>query len=316
MLLLRTLPPAWSHKLAFVALKAGAGSFYRLDADYPKLVTHAFSLRLRNPIGLAAGSDKNAELIKPLFDLGFGFTEIGSVTVDQRHGNKKRHIFRLRSHKALINRCGLPSDGVDIIAQRLAQQRPAQQRLANQPSHQGAIGINLGFPDPERAQQDAALLTQHLAPFADYLVLNLSCPNAPLIKNISTILEASRSSLRDMERVPPLLIKIDPDIDKTAWGELKALAPLYDGLIAANASRKRPSGLSGRHSHEAGGLSGAPLFQGTLSLTRKIREELGPDKLLIGCGGVSSGKDAYQLLQAGANLVQLYTAFCYQGPPD
>lgn len=316
--LLRLLPPETAHRLTIRALAAGLVPAERA-ADDPILATRVWNLDLPNPIGLAAGFDKNAEAFAATLRLGFGFVEIGSVTPRPQPGNPRPRLFRLTEDRAVINRLGFNNDGLPPVATRLRRRPPPGA------PRRGIVGANLGKNrDSVDAAADYAAGAEALAPLADYLVVNVSSPNtpglralqgrAPLARLIEAVLAARHRTTPT--RPPPLLLKIAPDLtdeDKRDIAEVALTAPV-DGLIVSNTTIARPAGLRGRHAGEAGGLSGRPLFKPSTAVLADMYRLTGGRLPLVGVGGVASGADAYAKIRAGASLVQLYTALIYAGP--
>lgn len=312
--LLRRVDPETAHGLALNALRHGlAGRGPRHDD--PALTVAAFGLTFRNPIGLAAGFDKDAVAVGGLSRLGFGFVEVGTVTPRPQAGNERPRIFRLNEDQAVINRLGFNNHGLDACLARLGSQRTAKRDRVAVP-----LGINLGInktgADPER---DYPALVRAAAPFADYLVINVSSPNTPGLRDLQAE-DRLRSILAAIVQAaphcPPLLVKLAPDLAETALEAVveTCIAGGVRGLIVSNTTIARPPGLQSRFAAETGGLSGAPLFaRSTAMLARAFLLARGR-LTLIGVGGVRSGKDVVAKLQAGATLVQLYTAFAYAGP--
>jgi dihydroorotate dehydrogenase len=306
--LLRLFDPERAHGFAIRALAMGLGPDAAGDDD-PRLAVSALGLRFSNPIGLAAGFDKNAEAGPALLRLGFGFVETGTVTLRPQAGNPRPRIFRLTADRAAINRLGFNNKGIDVYARNLA--RLSQRRLplgAN-------IGINKEGADPAA---DYPALVRAVASLVDYVVINVSSPNTPGLRDLQseaqlrTILEAV-SSLAER---PPILVKVAPDLSDDGLAELVEVCAGNDvrGLIVSNTTVSRPAGLMSRGATEAGGLSGAPLRPlSTRMLARAYRLARGR-LILIGAGGVFSGADVLEKIQAGAALVQLYTSFAYYGP--
>uniref|UniRef100_A0A6N2M997 Dihydroorotate dehydrogenase (quinone), mitochondrial n=1 Tax=Salix viminalis TaxID=40686 RepID=A0A6N2M997_SALVM len=298
--------------------------------------------KFSNPIGLAAGFDKNAEAIDGLLGLGFGFVEVGSVTPVPQVGNPKPRIFRLRQEGAIINRCGFNSEGIVAVAKRLGAQHgkrkldetsSASSTLNNDFKHggkagPGILGVNLGKnKTSEDAASDYVQGVHSLSQYSDYLVINVSSPNTPglrmlqgrkQLKDLVKKIQAARDEMQwGEEGPPPLLVKIAPDLSKEDLEDIAAvaLALRLDGLIISNTTVLRPDSVKKYPvAEETGGLSGKPL----LNLSTNILKEmfiLTRGKIpLIGCGGVFSGEDAYKKIRAGATLVQLYTGFAYGGP--
>ncbi|HET6221824.1 MAG TPA: quinone-dependent dihydroorotate dehydrogenase [Dongiaceae bacterium] len=313
--LLRLLPPETAHRLTLRALAAGLVPGAD-GSDDPILASRLWGLDFSNPVGLAAGFDKDAEVYGPMLRLGFGFVEIGSVTPRPQPGNPRPRLFRLPEEGAVINRLGFNSAGHAVAAANLAG-RAALGR--------GIVGVNLGKNrDSAEADADYAAGVAALGRHADYLVINVSSPNTPglralqepaaLRRLIDAVATARRETL--VVRPPPLLLKIAPDLtaaDRQDIAEV-ALAAGIDGLVVSNTTIVRPAGLKGRHAGEAGGLSGRPLFAPSTDLLRDMYRLTGGRLPLIGVGGIADGNDAYAKIRAGASLVQLYTALIYRGP--
>ncbi len=308
------LPPETAHGLALAALKAG---LVPGDAapDDPRLRVEAFGLGFANPIGLAAGFDKNAEAWRPAARLGFGFVEVGSVTPQPQSGNPKPRLFRLTGDRAVINRMGFNNAGVAAMAQRLAGRKKGDTIL----------GINLGKNKTTAdAAADYEIGATQLGPLADYVVINVSSPNTPGLRALQ-----GRVPLEDLVgrthralaaacggNPPPLLLKIAPDLADQDLEDIAAVAlqGALAGLIVTNTTIARPEGLDPRHAGEAGGLSGRPLFAPSTEILRRMYRLTEGRLPLIGVGGVASGADAYAKIRAGASLVQLYSALVFEGP--
>ncbi|KAG0474692.1 hypothetical protein HPP92_014378 [Vanilla planifolia] len=295
-----------------------------------------------NPIGLAAGFDKNAEAVEGLLGLGFGFVEVGSVTPMPQEGNPKPRIFRLPKYGAIINRCGFNSEGIVVVAKRLGAQHGKRKMeettstlaSSNDEVRQGGkagpgiLGVNIGKnKTSEDAAADYVQGVHTLSQYADYLVINISSPNTPglrklqgrkQLKDLVKRVQAARDEMQWAEEgPPPLLVKIAPDLSKQDLEDIAAvaLALRLDGLIISNTTISRPDPLSSHPlATEAGGLSGKPLFDLSTSILKEMYILTRGRIPLIGCGGISSGEDAYRKIRAGATLVQLYTAFAYGGP--
>jgi dihydroorotate dehydrogenase len=280
----------------------------------------AMGLRFPGPLGLAAGFDKNADSVDALAAVGFSFIEIGTVTGEPQPGNPKPRLFRLVEDRAVVNRMGFNNDGAEVVARRLAARKRSDV----------IVGVNIGktkaVPD-EEAVADYEKSTRALAPYADYLVVNVSSPNTPGLRDLQAVdrlkplLAAVRAEADATvpDRHVPLLVKIAPDLsddDVLAVADLAVELGL-DGIVATNTTIAREPLVSGRELVErigAGGLSGAPLKERALEVTRLVRERVGADLVIIGVGGITTAEDAYERLAAGANLVQGYTAFIYEGP--
>ncbi len=310
--------PESAHEKATRAIRAGRPLTARLPTRGTEI--EAMGLAFPGPLGLAAGFDKNAESIDALAALGFAFVEIGTVTGEPQPGNPKPRLFRLVEDRAVVNRMGFNNDGAEAVARRLAARRRT-----------GVIvGVNIGktkvVPEDE-AIGDYEKSTRLLAPFADYLVVNVSSPNTPGLRDLQAVdkLKPLLAAVRAQadETVPsrhvPLLVKIAPDLsdeDVLAVSDLAVELGL-DGIVATNTTIGRDGLATADRTVEeigAGGLSGAPLKQRALEVTRMVRERVGPDLVVIGVGGITTAQDAWDRLEAGATLVQGYTAFIYEGP--
>jgi dihydroorotate dehydrogenase len=312
--LLRRTDPESAHGLALKALRHGLAGRDR-HTDDPVLAVSALGMNFRNPIGLAAGFDKNAVAVTGLARLGFGFIEVGTLTPRPQQGNERPRIFRLSEDRAIINRLGFNNLGLDAGLAQLA----GKGNVAL-PSTGVHIGINLGInktdADPER---DYPALVKAASPFADYVVINVSSPNTPGLRDLQA--EGRLRSILDAVAAvtsgrPPLLVKLAPDLTEAGLAavvETCAVAGVH-GLIISNTTVTRPAGLRSPHSMQAGGLSGAPLFALSTAMLARAYLMAAGRLVFIGVGGVQSGRDAMTKLRAGATLVQLYSAFAYNGP--
>ena len=308
--MLRQLPPETSHRATIRLLSAGGAVLPAALPDDPKLAVTALGLRLPNPIGLAAGFDKDGEVPDAMLKLGFGFVEIGTVTPRSQAGNPKPRLFRLPEDRAVINRMGFNNAGMEAMARRLAKRK-----------RNGILGINIGAnKDSSDRIADYRAAFARLAPFADYVTINVSSPNTPGLRTLQGRDELERllgAVNEERAKLPrPLLLKIAPDLDDAAIDDVAdvALAAGLDGIIATNTTIERSPGLRSANAREAGGLSGAPLFQRSTEVLKALRAKVGSRITLVGVGGIGSGADAYAKIQAGASLVQLYTALAYEGP--
>jgi dihydroorotate dehydrogenase len=256
--------------------------------------TRLLGLTFSSPVGIAAGFDKNAAMMPMLAALGFGFIEVGTVTLRPQPGNPRPRLFRYAEQKALINRLGFNNDGAHAVAERL---KAFDRRVP--------VFVNVGR-NRDGAVEDYAACYGIVAPHADAAVLNVSSPNTPGLRDLQKPDDLERL-LRSIPKVGPVLVKIAPDLDATQIAEIAAVcAKLADGMICTNTTVD--------HRHEAGGLSGAPLKARATAVLAKVREHVGRDYPLIGVGGVFSAADVREKIAAGANLVQLYTSFIYEGP--
>jgi dihydroorotate dehydrogenase len=290
----------------------------------PVLRVSAFGLELPSPLGLAAGFDKDARHVEALGALGFGFVEVGTVTAVGQPGNPRPRMFRLPADHALVNRMGFNNDGASATAQRLAAVRSRWPRGGRR----AASGVNIGktkVVPAEEAAADYRASAERLAPLADYLVVNVSSPNTPGLRDLQAV-EQLRPILTEVQaaaaaggRPVPVLVKIAPDLadaDIDAVADL-ALAAGLDGIVATNTTTAREalsSDPAAVQAAGAGGLSGAPLRERSLEVLRRLRARVGEDLLLVSVGGIETPEDAFARLQAGATLVQAYTAFVYGGP--
>lgn len=283
-----------------------------------------FGCRFRNPLGLAAGFDKDGVAAAIWHIFGFGFAELGTVTAQGQPGNPKPRLFRLAAEKAALNRMGFNNQGAAAMRRTLERQQlpPPGQRPA-------VLGLNLGKSRQtplDRAAEDYATSLAELAPLADYAVVNVSSPNTPGLRDLQEEGQLRRlvERLRRLPACPPLLVKIAPDLEDDAIDAIARLA--YEeglaGVIAVNSSRDR-LGLGSRVlsqsgktlAEEEGGLSGRPLRERALAVLRRLRATAGPALPLIGVGGIDSAEAAWERIAAGASLVQIYTGWIYEGPP-
>ena len=301
---LRLLPPEAAHRVSIRALATGLG----LKIAAPSLPIERFGLTFDNPLGIAAGFDKNGEAIAGLDRLGFGVIEIGSVTPEPQPGNPKPRVFRLANDKAVINRYGFNSQGLEAVRRRL-------ERLEKP---RAVLGVNLGKNKATtHAAQDYVRGAEAFAHLADYLVINVSSPNTPGLRSEQDPdrLVPLVQAVRDAAPKTPLLVKIAPDLDEAMLEEMAAAlveAPC-DGAIISNTTIARPDSLQGKHRDQAGGLSGLPLFEPSTEVLRKVYVYTKGQLPLVGVGGIHSAASAYAKIRAGASLLQLYTALVYQG---
>lgn len=310
--LLTCLDPELAHTITVRALSY-LGGISTPEQDDARLGIEVLGLNFPNPVGLAAGFDKNAETTEAMLGFGFGFVEAGTVTPKPQSGNPRPRIFRLREDHAVINRLGFNNEGHDAARRRL-------QRVQGRP---GIRGINIGANKdaPDRIADYVAGLTE-LAPLADYVTVNISSPNTPGLRGLQNraeldaLLSAVMKARGNLAKRIPLLVKIAPDLDERACSDIAdlALAHRIDGLIVSNTTITRPDSLRSPDRAETGGLSGRPLFKPSTEILRTMRRLTKGKLVLIGVGGISSGEDAWTKIRAGASLVQLYTALVYEGP--
>jgi dihydroorotate dehydrogenase len=307
--LLAVLPAETAHDATLGFTRVLGPLLPELPPDDPRLAVKVLGLSFPNPVGLAAGFDKDARVSAALLKLGFGFVECGTVTPRPQRGNPKPRLFRLPKDQGVINRMGFNNHGMEEAARRLAFPR------------KGIVGINIGANKDSTARiGDYAQSFARLSPLADYVTVNVSSPNTPGLRGLQDKEEleqllAAVTSLRSKSVHKPLLLKIAPDLDGQALDDIAnvVIASGIEGVIVSNTTVQR-LGLKDPHREESGGLSGKPLFQLSTGILRQMRARLPRDIVLVGVGGISSGRDAYEKIRAGASLIQLYTALVYQGP--
>lgn len=299
------LEPETAHNLGLWAVSQGLVRVARRETSTSKIV---FGVHFPNPIGLAAGFDKNGVALEQWKELGFGFVEIGTVTQHPQPGNPKPRLFRLPHDRALINRMGFNNDGADALARRL------QEANAGIP-----VGINIGKSKVtalEDAHLDYAYSMRLLAPFADYVVVNVSSPNTPGLRGLQERgpLLKILTSLREIDAKKPLLVKVAPDLDDEGIESVVSVVETLGltGFVATNTTLSR-EGLT-HDPGEAGGLSGAPLQSKSNRVLEQIRRLCDPTRVVVGVGGVMTGADVVAKLDLGADLVQIYTGWVYGGP--
>lgn len=306
---LHQVDPELAHGLSIKALTAGLTPAPG-PVTSPRLTCEIAGIALPNPVGLAAGFDKNAEALAPLSQAGFGFIEVGAATPRPQPGNPKPRLFRLTEDRAAINRFGFNNEGMEVIASRLAK-RPQQ----------AVIGLNLGAnKDSEDRAADFARVLAHCGAHLDFATVNVSSPNTEKLRDLqgkaalSALLHGVIETRDGLERRVPVFLKIAPDLDRAGIEDIAAVAVEtgIDGVIATNTTLSR-EGLQSGHRDQAGGLSGAPLFEKSTRVLAQLSELLDGKLPLIGVGGVSDAQQAYAKICAGASAVQLYTAMVYGG---
>jgi dihydroorotate dehydrogenase len=327
--LLFRLAPETAHGLAIGSLKLLQCLGARIPAapETTILRQRLWGLDFPNPVGLAAGFDKDAEVWQVMLWLGFGFAEVGSVTPLPQPGNPRPRLFRLTASAAVINRMGFNNHGVAAMAQRLRAAGRDQRRSAS--GRTGVLGINLG---KNKATEDAAadyeIGIRALAEFADYLVINVSSPNTPGLRALQgrgplqALIARSAAALKalSLPKPPPLLLKIAPDLmpedlqDVAAVALAARAAGELDGLVVSNTTITRPAVIGPQWAAEPGGLSGQPLFEQSTEILRAVYRLTEGRLPIIGVGGIASGAEAYAKIRAGASLVQLYSALIFRGP--
>lgn len=316
--LLFKLPTETSHHLALDSLKFLAKTpFYKPEPIAGKLV-EVMGLQFPNPVGLAAGLDKNGDYIDGLASLGFGFIEVGTVTPRPQDGNPQPRLFRLPEATAIINRMGFNNKGVDYLLERVQQRK-----------YLGILGINIGknFDTPvENAVDDYRKALRKVYGFADYITVNISSPNTPGLrtlqygedlKNLLQPLKEEQALLASQYgNYVPLAVKVAPDLESNEIAEIaKVFLELkIDGLIATNTTLDREAVKGLEHAEEAGGLSGRPVTDKSTGVIRQFHQHFDDEIPIIGVGGICTGQDAKDKLEAGAKLVQVYSGFIYAGP--
>jgi dihydroorotate dehydrogenase len=310
--------PEKVHYFSFFMIRIfsniGFGGLFRslFQIKNEKLERELFGIKFPNPVGLAAGFDKNAVLYKELSNFGFGFIEIGTVTPKGQSGNDKKRLFRLKEDQGIINRVGFNNDGVKAAAEKLKSNTNI------------IIGGNIGKNTqtlPEKYTEDYLTCFNELHPYVDYFVLNVSCPNVSSHAKLNDkdyleeLITAIQKANKTFDKQKPILLKIAPDLNNHQLDEIIELVKItsIDGVIASNTSIARDKLLS-ENKQEMGGLSGKPITEKSTEVIRYLHTNSNGSFPIIGVGGIHSEKDALDKLNAGASLVQLYTGFIYEGP--
>lgn len=312
------LKPEQAHKLTIMGLKTGLMPGVPSKPN-PALEVDLWGVQFPNPVGLAAGFDKNAEVIGPCLKLGFGFVEIGTVTPRPQHGNPLPRIFRDPAHEAVINRMGFPGAGMKVFKNNL------EKFLGKKTRPRGLIGINIGMNKNQTVpEKDYTALISRLGPLADYIAVNISSPNTPGLRDLQAKAPLSEllGKLKEQRarscgaHPPPLLVKFAPDLDEKQQRELAetVMEAGIDGMILTNTTLARPDNLPRDFAQESGGLSGKPLEERATEMIRNIYTLTKGTIPIIGVGGVSDARSAYKKIRAGASLVQLYSSLVFQGP--
>ena len=306
------LDPETAHGLSIRALACGVPLASPARRD-PKLAVNVAGLAFANPLGMAAGYDKNAEVPDALLRLGFGFAEVGTITPLPQAGNSKPRIFRLTGDEAVINRLGFNNEGHDAAARRLEARK----------GRGGIVGVNIGAnKDSADRFADYEKGVTRFAPLASYLTVNISSPNTPGLRNmqahaqLAELLERVMAARERAAVRPPVFLKIAPDLVEAEIEDIAAevQAKRVDGVVVSNTTIARPALKSEAHTGETGGLSGLPLFERSTTVLARMRRLLGPQVALVGVGGVDTAEAAVEKIRAGADLVQLYTGMIYAGP--
>jgi len=308
-----SLDPEIAHDLAIKSLKFNVlpKSIFNVEEE-EILETNLFNEKLPNPIGLAAGFDKSAEVYNSLFKLGYGFVEVGTVTPKRQLGNPKPRVFRLEKDQALINRLGFNNHGSEIVSRRISNNLPS-----------GFLGINIGpNKDTLNKEEDYYLCLSRLSNYAGYLTINISSPNTEGLrdfhdrKELEKLLIGINKIKKEKNISKPIVIKLSPDINTNEISKIIELILKYkiDGIIISNTTDSNRTNLSDIQKNEKGGLSGQPLKNLSTELIKKFYKETKGKIKIIGVGGIDSGQAAFEKICAGADAVQLYTGMVYKGP--
>jgi len=312
--LIKKIDPEKAHQLAIKALKMPVP--FVSSREYDNLKTSVMGLNFNNPIGMAAGFDKNAEVISGLKNLGFGFVEAGTVTKLPQEGNPRPRMFRLAEDEAVINRLGFNGSGINVFLKNIEQHKAAK----------AITGVNIGRnKDTVEPLFDYIELLSRVQPVADYITINISSPNTPGLRDIQARavldeflggISTRRQELKIQTGLQkPILVKIAPDLHTAELEDIVELCIKHgmDGIIATNTTISRPSNLISPYKIETGGLSGKPVRNISTKMIAEAYKLAQGKLIIVGVGGISSGRDAYEKIQAGASLVQLYTAMVYNG---
>lgn len=310
--ILHSLDPETAHSVGICGMKMGLHPVHKIDD--PRLKTTLFGQDFPNPVGLAAGFDKNAEVIAPILKMGFGFTEVGTVTPLPQSGNPRPRVFRDTANDCVINRMGFPNKGYGTFLKNIQKtKKPAN----------GIIGINVGMNKEQTdPAEDYCALIKRLAPFANYFTVNISSPNTPGLRNLQApenlapLIQAVKKTRDATENKPALLIKLAPDLTSQEQEEIAdvLMYEKIDGIILTNTTLGRPGILPQKFANEKGGLSGAILTEKSNEVTRNFYKLTKGRIPIIGVGGISNAEDAYERIKSGASLVQLYTSMIFKGP--
>jgi len=306
-----------AHRLALLSLKLTPDWMFPDAGNDEGLETFIWERKFSNPIGLAAGFDKNAEIISASYNMGFGFVEVGGVTLRPQDGNPKPRLFRLPEDQAVINRMGLNSQGADKVALSL------EKSLSKGTS--GPIAVNLSLNKAyNNYLSDFKELAKRFEGLVDLMIVNVSSPNTPGLRDLqdTSILASIVNEIRETfsvipgKMIPKVLVKISPDLSPVDIERIcfRALTEPFDGLVISNTSTDRPEILKSSSKKEIGGLSGKPLYAASTEILRQAYIQTGGEIPLIGVGGVFSGQDSYNKIKAGASLVQLYSSLVFEGP--
>ena len=314
--IIKKFPPEISHNLTLKLLQLDFKQKNFLAN--PILHQHIFGYDFSNPVGMAAGFDKNVEVVTPLLNLGFGFVEAGTVTPEPQYGNDKPRIFRLSEDSAIINHLGFNNKGATYAEKKL-------KKLNLNSLSKGIVGINIGKnKNSTNYIEDYSYCLEKLGPHAHYVTINISSPNTPGLRDIQNRgqieklveeLKVKKNKLSSLKNIP-IFFKISPDLNEEQIRDiaLMSLANNIDGLVLSNSTLDRPSTLISNFNDEIGGLSGKPLFLKSTLILKKMYKLTNGQIPLIGVGGISNGLECYEKIKSGASLVQLYSAITYEGP--
>ena len=313
---LKLLPPEIAHSITIKSLKFVK---FKLDTIEDQILhQHLFGLDFSNPIGLAAGFDKNAEVVKSMFSMGFGFVEVGTVTPKPQKGNQKPRVFRLEKDNAIINSLGFNNKGLIKVKKNIS-------KIKNNFARNKIIGVNLGKnKNTLNAVDDYFLGIEQLGDLSSYITINISSPNTDGLRdlqlrgNFENLIKQIVKKREEIDSInkKPILIKISPDLNEDQLRDIAliSLANNIDGLILTNTSTQRPNNLKTKNLPHKGGISGKPLFENSNKILKKMYNLTNGQITLIGVGGISNGSDCFEKIKSGASLVQLYTALTYSGP--
>ena len=315
--IIKRFPPEISHNITLKLLQLNIKQ--KKIIDNPMLYQHIFGYDFSNPIGMAAGFDKNVEVVEPLLNLGFGFVEAGTITPEPQYGNDKPRIFRLSEDSSIINHLGFNNKGAEYAAKKL-------KKLNLNSLSKGIVGINIGKnKNSSNYIDDYSYCLEKLGPLAHYVTINVSSPNTPGLRDIQNRgqieklveeLKVKKNKLSALKNIP-IFFKISPDLNEEQIRDiaLMSLANNIDGLVLCNSTLDRPKTLISDFKNEIGGLSGKPLFLKSTLILKKMYKLTNGQIPLIGVGGISTGLECYEKIKSGASLVQLYSALTYAGSP-
>lgn len=314
--IIKNFSPELAHEITIQLLKLNFKQ--KIFFEDPILHQHIFGFDFFNPLGIAAGFDKNVAVVNPLLNLGFGFVEAGTITPKLQYGNSKPRIFRLKEDQGIINHLGFNNKGAIYAEKQL-------KKLKLNSLSKGIVGINIGKnKDSLNYLEDYIYCLEKLGPYAHYVTINISSPNTPGLRDLQNrhqidrlvqVLNSKKDELPSLENTP-IFYKISPDMDEEQIRDIAliSLANNIDGLIISNSTIKRPNTLKSKSKIEIGGLTGKPLFLESTLMLKKMYSLTNGQIPLIGVGGVSNAFEFYEKIKSGASLVQIYTALTYQGP--